>query len=353
MPSDDLAERLDAAIDASTLTGAVRVDVDGVAVYDRAFGLAHRHLGVPNRTDTMFGTASVTKGFTALTVVSLIESGELGFDTTARSLLGDDLPLIGDTVTVRHLLGHRSGIGDYLDEEALDADDSIGDDAYLMPVPVHRLDTTEDYLAVLGGHPTKSAPNEIFSYNNGGYVVLALLAERAAGIGFHELVDRRVCGPAGLSDTAFLRGDRLPGRAAVGYLYDVGAHPDQPELDLRTNVLHLPIRGSGDGGLYTTTADLHALWTAANAGRIVSPAGLAEMWTAHSDGTDDGLRYGLGFWIDTTANTVSLHGFDAGVTCVTVFDRAGRFDHTVVANTGRGSWPISERITALLRDELG
>ena len=80
--------------------------------------------------------------------MSLVEDGALELDTTARSVLGADLPLIDDGVTVEHLLAHRSGIGDYLDE---DAGHEITD--YVMPVSVHELATTEQYLAVLDGHP--------------------------------------------------------------------------------------------------------------------------------------------------------------------------------------------------------
>jgi CubicO group peptidase (beta-lactamase class C family) len=62
---------------------------------------------------------------------------------------------------------------------------------------VHELATTEQYLAVLDGHPTKFAPGERFSYSNGGYVVLALIAERTGGVPFHELVRRREASPRG------------------------------------------------------------------------------------------------------------------------------------------------------------
>ena len=116
-------------------------------------------------------------------------------------------------MTVEHLLAHRSGIGDYLDEDAVD---DVSD--YVMPVPVHELATTEQYLPVLDGHATVFPAGERFAYNNGGYVVLALLAERASGVAFHELVRTLVCEPAGMVDTAFLRSDELPGRAARGYL---------------------------------------------------------------------------------------------------------------------------------------
>ena len=87
-----------------------------------------------------------------------------------------------------------------------------------MPVPVHELSTTEQYVAALEGNHTKFVPDERFEYCNGGYVVLALIAERTSGVPFHELVRQRVCEPAGMHDTEFLRSDELPGRAALGYL---------------------------------------------------------------------------------------------------------------------------------------
>lgn len=86
---------------------------------------------------------------------------------------------------------HTSGIGDYLDEEAVE-----DFDGYLMAVPVHELAATEDYLKVLEGHPQLFEPGERFKYCNSGYVVLALLCERATGISFYDLVRARVLDPA-------------------------------------------------------------------------------------------------------------------------------------------------------------
>src|SRR3954452_5526190 len=196
VPEDEL-DRV--AIDTG-FSGAVRVDVDGATVVAKAYGYAVRADDIPNRIDTRFAIASGTKGFTAATIVGLIGDATLALTTTARSLLRADLPLIRDDVTVEHLLAHRSGIGDYIDE-----DDDLDVSAYLMPVPVHELATTEAYVAVLHGHETKFAPGERFSYSNSGYVVLALLAERATGVPFPELVQRRVFDPAGMGASAFLR----------------------------------------------------------------------------------------------------------------------------------------------------
>ena len=207
----------------------------------------------------------------------------LDLATTARSVLGADLPLIADDVTVEHLLAHRSGIGDYLDEES-----GAPITAYAMPVPVHALAETEDFLAVLDGHRTAFPAGERFAYCNGGFVVLALIAERASGTPFHDLVQERVLDPAGMADTEYLRSDELPGRAAVGYLAD-----DSP----RTNVHHLPVRGNGDGGTHSTAADIAALWRAFLAGRIVPPRWVAEMVRPRSDAPGHSRRYGLGFWL--------------------------------------------------------
>ena len=316
------------------LVGSVRVDLDGGLAVQRAYGLAHRGLGIPNTVDTQFAIASGTKGLTALAVMSLVEGGELALETTARSVLGADLPLIDDRVTVEQLLAHRSGIGDYLDEDELDDNND-----YVMTVPVHELATTEQFLAVLDGHPMKHEPGERFTYCNGGFVVLALLAERASGVPFHDLVDQRVCGPAGMADTSFLRSDELPGRAALGYLDDDG---------LRTNVFHLPVRGNGDGGIYTTAADVHALWDALFAGRIVSPDTVAEMVRPRSEVPEhvDALRARV------LARRVDRRGVaarvDAGVGFVSVHDRGRRFTYTVLCNQTRGAWPTSQRLDQLL-----
>lgn len=316
------------------LSGVLRVDVEGRVAYEGAFGPKHRGLGIANTIDTQFGLASGAKGFTALTVMSLVERGELRLDTTARSVLKADLPLIDDRVTVEQLLTHTSGIGDYFDEDNYD-DTS----AYVLKIPVHKLVTTEDYVAALDGYPMKNSPGEKFVYCNGSFVVLALIAERVSGVPFHDLVAERVLTPAGLHDTAFLRGDELPGRAASGYLENDG---------LRTNILHLPVRGNGDGGIYSTAADIHALWNALFAGRIVCQETVAAMVQPRNKSEEMDARYGLGLWLDIETDAVEIHGFDAGVGFVSVHDPAGRFTYTVISNKGRGAWPVSQRVKALL-----
>jgi CubicO group peptidase (beta-lactamase class C family) len=312
------------------------VDRSGDMELCAAYGLADRAHEIPNTVATVFALASGAKTLTALAVMSLVERGTLELGTTARSLLGDDLPLIADDVTIEHLLAHRSGIGDYLDEDAVR---DISD--YVMLVPVHTLTTTEQYLPALDGRGSAFPAGERFAYNNGGFVVLALLAERATGVEFYELVRTLVCEPAGMIDTAFLRSDELPGRAALGYVSVDG---------LRTNVLHLPVRGNGDGGVYSTASDLSALWAALFAGRVVSPAQLAEMVRPRSDWPEESRRYGLGFHLHPTGDGVFLEGHDTGVSFASVHQPTSLITYTVISNWSEGAWPIIRLLSDWLSD---
>jgi CubicO group peptidase (beta-lactamase class C family) len=330
-----LAEIVEETVRGTKFSGVVRVDRGGETELAVAYGLADRAHGIPNTVETQFATASATKTLTAVVVLGLAERGALSLTTPARSLLRDDLPLVADDVTVEHLLAHRSGIGDYLDEEAMG---SITD--YVMPVPVHELATTEQYLAALDGHETVSRAGERFAYNNAGFVVLALLAERASGTAFPDLVRDLVCGPAGMVDTAFLRSDELPGRAARGYLAVDG---------LRTNVLHLPVVGSGDGGIYTTAADVSRFWEALFAGRVVRPESVAELVRPRHDWPEERRRYGLGIHLQATGDGVFMEGYDAGVSFVSSHRPSTRLTYTVASNWSDGAWPV---VTAL-NERLG
>lgn len=330
-----LQDEIERLAEAEDFSGVVAVSRSGEQIVEMARGFADRANGRPNTLDTRFGIASATKGLTALTVASLIESGELRGDTTLRSLLPEALPLVDPAVTIGQLLGHTSGVGDYLDE------DELGDvDDYVMPIPVHRLAAPMDYLAVLDGHPQKTPPGSAFAYNNGGYVILSIAAEAATGRSYYDLVQERVLEPAGLVDTAFLRSDRVPGGAAIGYL-----------ADGRSNVLHLPVRGAGDGGAYSTARDLESLWQALFDGRILPIAAVDRLVAPRSATPDGRNRYGLGFWLRPDRETVRLEGSDAGVSCRTAYDRPSGLTYVVISNTSTGAWPLvrflEERLPAI------
>ena len=321
-----LEDAVDSMADRTGFSGVVRVDRSGSIELAKAYGLADRGHEISNTIDTRFGIASGTKGLTALAVVSLIEDGSLDLTTTARSVLGEDLPLIDDDVTIEHLLSHRSGIGDYLDEEAVD---DITD--YVMPVPVHELATTEQFLAVLGGHGT------VFPTGR----EVRLQQRRLRGARVDRRADERRAVPRARASARVRAGGhgrhRVPAlRRAPGARRAGVSHGRRP----RTNVFHLPVRGSGDGGIYTTAADISSLWSAFFAGRIVSKDWVAEMVRPRSDVPQESMRYGLGFWLHASSDVVELHGYDAGVSFRSTHDPVSTITYTVISNTAEGTWPV-------------
>ncbi len=307
-------------------SGVVRIEDDGRIIGEFARGFAHRALAIPNQVDTRFAVASATKGLTALAVMSLVQSGVLDLDASVRGIVGDRLPLVDSGVTIRHLLAHRSGIGDYLDEEALgDIDDHV------MGVSVHTLERPSDYVPLLSSHAQVSPPGERFSYNNSGFVILSLIIELVTG-SFADTIDQRVLAPAGIVGGGFVRSDDLPVNTALGYLENG-----------RTNIFHLPVIASGDGGIYLTLDDMSAFWSALLAGAIVSKSTVEAMTTAVSE-AQNGHQYGLGFWLRDGGERVMLVGMDPGVSFRSSFNRRTNESFTVMSNTSSGAWPVAKRI---------
>ncbi|PYG02202.1 CubicO group peptidase, beta-lactamase class C family [Georgenia satyanarayanai] len=320
------ARALDDALADASFSGVVTVDVGDRRILERTEGYLNRPLQVPMTADTQIAVASGSKAFTAVAVMRLVEDGALRLDQQVRALLGEDLPLVDDAVTVEHLLGHTSGIGDYLDEDSgWEAPD------YVLTVPPHTLTTAAAFLPLLEGHPQKFAPGERFSYCNSGYMVLALLLERVAGEGYHDVVRRLVLAPAGLEATDFLPLNALPAGAATGYVHDDG--------DL-TNTLHLPVLGNGDGGAFTTAADLHRFWCALLDGRVVSPESVETLTRPRHDVPEEDMRYGLGFWLHRTADVLVLEGYDAGASFRSTHVVGSRTTVSVLGNTSEGAWPV-------------
>lgn len=312
--------------------GVVRVDDGDSVLLEQAWGLADRAHSVPMTPQHRVAVASGSKAFTAVTVLSLVADGTLSLGTSARSLLGDDLPEIDDAVTIAHLLAHRSGIGEYLDD---DADPS----AYLLPGAMSSYLGPEDFLPVLAGRPQQFAPDSDFQYCNGGYIVLSLLAERAAGRPWADLVRERVLTPAGMTDTDFFRFDEPAADIATAYIL-VGDR-------WRTTVHHLPIVAGGDGGLHTTALDVRRFWTALFAGRLLPADLLREALREHTAETDDHHAQGLGFTLPAPG-AVSLEGEDAGASFWSRH-QDGR-TVTVLSTTSDGAWPLvpflKERLTS-------
>jgi len=329
--SDSFSSRLDRVIDETDFSGVVHIARAERILYSRARGLADRARGVPNTLDTQFAIASGTKGLTALAVMSLVAEGRLALDATAESVLEGAGDLVDPAVTVRHLLAHTSGMGDYLDEDAIaDIEDHV------LEVPVHRLASPADFLPLLRGRSAKFQPGTRFAYCNSGYVLLALVIEAVSGRSYYDVVKERVTAPAGMQATAFLRLDKLPDEAAIGYL---------PNRGWRTNDAHVPVRGAGDGGAYATAGDTARLWRALFAGQILPLAIVTEIVRPQHSVAPNSRGYGLGFWL--TNDGVFLEGSDPGISFRSTFKPSTGLLCSVLSNTTSGAWPVVKEIEAL------
>ena len=321
-----LEKSLKALAESSEFSGIAVGFVDGEPVAELCSGFVDRTQKRAVTSASLFGIGSGTKGLTALTIASLIEGGELSFETRWRDLFPETLPLVDARVTIEHLLAHRSGVGDYVNEELIESADD-----YLMDLPVHRLTEPSAYLPCMESLPQTTPPDERFAYNNGGYVMLSVAAERATGVSFYSLVQDRVLGRAGMADTSFCRSDELPAEAAVGYLENG-----------RSNILHLPVRGAGDGGAYSCARDVGSLWAAMFSGEMVSSEMVETLVTPRSAVGESG--YGLGFWLLDGGRFVMLEGMDAGISMRSAFDRMSGRSYVVLANTSSGAWPIARHL---------
>lgn len=176
-----------------------------------AFGYASRTWNIPATVETRFDTASITKLFTAVATLQLVEQGAFALDTSVIRYLGLEESGISPAVTPYHLLTHTSGIADDADEE----DGERYEDLFLER-PNYAVIETADYLPQFVGKPPNFAPGEGCRYCNVGYVLLGLMIERACGTTYRSYVAEHVFAPAGMSRSGFFRMDVVEPEVAEG-----------------------------------------------------------------------------------------------------------------------------------------
>ena len=113
-------------------------------------------------------------------------------------------------------------------------------------------------------------------------------------------------------------------------------------------MLHLPVRGTGDGGIYSTVDDLHRFWRSLVAGQIVGPDLVQTMITPRNvSHEEEKLRYGLGCWLHPTGPALIVEGYDAGVSMRSIHDPATETTATVLANSSEGAWRVAWKLVEM------
>jgi CubicO group peptidase (beta-lactamase class C family) len=313
-------------------SGVISVFRDASIVFNKAFGYRDIKNKLPNTTDTIFGIASGTKVFTALGIGVLIDEGWISLRTTVREIDQKFTGFIDVHATIQHLLTHTSGIYDYYDEEITHDYDSFS-----VEIPWCELETPSDYYPLFKSKAMKFPPGERYSYSNGGYVFLGMLIEKLTSMLYRDFICERVLQAADMNKSGFYAFNDLPENTANGYLEDRKT----------TNIYQLPLRGAGDGGMYTTTDDLRAFWHSLFSNRILSEELTATYLNTHCTFNDtDG--YGCGIYKRLDNSVFSIEGGDAGVGFVSRYLPQEKITINILSNITNGEDGMGDVILGFL-----
>lgn len=257
----DATAKLEALRAQDALSGALLVARNGEVLLDWRGGEADREGGVPVDADTRFRLASSNKMFTSVGILQLAQAGRLGLDDT----IGRHLPdypnkAVAGAVTVRQLLTHTSGLGDF-----------FGDDFDQYSASLKTLD---DYVQRFAKDPPQFTPGSQDSYSNYGFIVLGRIIEAVSGQSYYAYVEEHILRPARMAGTGFEPETvRVPQRA-VAYTKQDGQWMRETKS--------LPWRGMSAGGGYSTVGDMMKFAEALQGGKLVSPALLQLATTAQN-----------------------------------------------------------------------
>ena len=246
-----------ASSDADAFSGAVLVARDGRILLDQGYGLANREWNIPNDGDTKFRLGSLTKQFTAVSIMLLNQQGKVDLDAPIKTWL-PQAPAAWDAVTVRHLLSHTAGIPNFT---------AFPDYETLKTRPA----TMAELIARFSDRPLDFAPGARFAYSNSGYILLSAIIEAASGQTYADFVTANLFAPLGMTDSGYDRHDAILPRRASGYAPGATGVVNADYVDMS-----IP---TGAGALYSTTHDLLKWEQGLFGGRVLNPQSMTALTT--------------------------------------------------------------------------
>src|SRR5947209_3842349 len=300
--SDELERYLQQRMQQNAFSGVVLITQGSSQLFAAAYGYASRSWKVPNTLTTRFDTASVTKLFTAIATLQLIERGLLAFDTPVIDFLGLQETAINSAVNVFHLLTHTSGIAD-------DADEESGEDyADIWKTRAnYAVIETADFLPQFVYKPPNFLPGQGCRYCNCSYVLLGLLIEKVSGLSYRDYVRQRIFAPAEMLHSDFFRMDLTYENVAEGC--DPLRDEQGTIVAWKKNIYSYPPIGSPDGGAHATASNLDRFVRKVKAGALLSAQSTAAFFTPQvlhhvQDDWKYMLGYGMEFAVDGDVNVI-------------------------------------------------
>lgn len=219
--------------------GSALVAENGKVIYKGGFGMANMEWEIPNAPDTKFRLGSITKQFTAMLTLQLVEQGKIKLDSKISDYLPDYRKDIGEKVTVHHLLTHTSGIPSY-----------TGQPGFFANVSRNPYKVAEFVKSYTSGN-LEFEPGTKFAYNNSGYFLLGAIIERLTGKTYEQALKEMILDPLGMKNTGYDDHDTLLAKRASGYARTANGYTNAAYLDMS-----IPYAA---GSMYSTVEDLY-LW---------------------------------------------------------------------------------------------
>jgi CubicO group peptidase (beta-lactamase class C family) len=266
--------------DAHHFNGSIKVEEDGKPLFNGSFGIADRAFNVPCADNTRYKIASITKAFTAVLVLQLVEAKKIDLDQPIKRYLPSYSGEGADLVKIRMLLNHTSGLPN--------ADAAYNSVAYALAngMPHYQLPATPDQLiAHYYSGKLLNQPGKVFSYNNADYIVLGRIIESVTGKTFERALEEGILAPLGLHDTGLLHQREIVLRLAPTYFSPEKGAPLINDMPVYTE------NWFAAGGMYSTTGDLMKFANALYGGKLLSATSLDLMLKPGLDG------YGFGMWV--------------------------------------------------------
>lgn len=268
---DSLATR--ALADGPIAGITVAVSRGGNVLHSNGYGYADLENDVQATPLTVYRIGSVTKQFTAVAIMQLVESGRLALDAPLTDVL-PSYPMHGKTITVRQLLGHTSGIKSYTEVEDWRESDMLDK-------------STTEMLALFKDLPLESEPGEAFSYSNSGYFLLGVIIEKLASVPYATYLAEHVLKPASLADTQYCSENTIVKHRAQGYRRVASKFRNDAPLSMT--------QPYAAGALCSTAGDLNRWRAALLDGTLLTSESLKRMESSGS--LNDGRNSGYGFGV--------------------------------------------------------
>ena len=260
-PQIDAAARMEQVIQSyisnKQFMGSVLVAQDGKIMLDKSYGFANLEWQVPNTPTTKFRLGSITKQFTAASILLLEERGKLKVDDLVKKYM-PDAPAAWDKITIFHVLTHTSGI-----PSLTSFPEFRSKEAQAM--------TPQQLVEWFRDKPLEFEPGTKWNYSNSGYILLGYLIEKVSGQSYVDFLQQNIFTPLGMKDSGYDSNSAVLAHRAAGY----APGKDGPE---NAGFVHMSIPFSA-GALYSTTEDLLRWEQGLFGGKVLKPESLAKMTT--------------------------------------------------------------------------